>query len=101
MSEATKIRVTQLRGLSHKSEAQRLVLKGLGLRRIGHTVEVRDTPAMRGMVVKVQHLVSVEVLRGEAALFGLRHQNGDGTLKAVPAAAAPKKAAPKKAAAKA
>jgi len=103
MSEATKIRVTQLRGLSHKSEAQRLVLKGLGLRRIGHTVEVRDTPAMRGMVVKVQHLVNVEVLKGEAALFGLRHQNGDGTLKAAPAkaAAAPKKAAPKKAAAKA
>ena len=44
MSEATKICVTQLRGLSHKSEAQRLILKGLGLRRIGHTVELRDTP---------------------------------------------------------
>lgn len=84
MSESTKIRVTQLRGLSHKSEAQRLVLKGLGLRRIGHTVEVRNTAAIRGMVVKVQHLVNVEVLKGEAALFGLRHQNGDGTLKAAP-----------------
>ena len=41
MSDATKIRVTQLRGLSHKSEAQRLCIKGLGLRRIGHTVELR------------------------------------------------------------
>ena len=98
MSEATKIRVTQLRGLSHKSEAQRLVLKGLGLRRIGHTVEVRDTPAMRGMVVKVQHLVNVEVLKGEAALFGLRHRNGDGSLKAAAPAAA--KAPAKKTAAK-
>ena len=81
MAETTKIRVTQLRGLSHRPEAQRLILKGLGLRRIGHTVEVRDTPAIRGMVEKVQHLVTVEVLRGEAALFGLRHKNADGTAK--------------------
>jgi|LauGreDrversion4_2_1035121.scaffolds.fasta_scaffold1560783_1 large subunit ribosomal protein L30 len=81
MSNATKIRVTQLRGLSHKPEAQRLILKGLGLRRIGHTVELRDTPAIRGMVEKVQHLVSVQVLKGEAALFGGRHRNADGTPK--------------------
>jgi large subunit ribosomal protein L30 len=81
MSNATKIRVTQLRGLSHKPEAQRLILKGLGLRRIGHTVELRDTPAIRGMVEKVQHLVSVQVLKGEAALFGGRHRNADGTAK--------------------
>jgi large subunit ribosomal protein L30 len=81
MSNATKIRVTQLRGLSHKPEAQRLILKGLGLRRIGHSVEVRDTPAIRGMVEKVQHLVSVQVLKGEAALFGGRHRNADGTPK--------------------
>jgi large subunit ribosomal protein L30 len=81
MSNATKIRVTQLRGLSHKPESQRLILKGLGLRRIGHTVELRDTPAIRGMVEKVQHLVSVQVLKGEAALFGGRHRNADGTPK--------------------
>lgn len=81
MSEKTKIRVTQLKGLSHKSEAQRLIIKGLGLRRIGHTVEVRDTPAIRGMIVKVHHLVAVEVLKGEAALFGGRHRNADGTPK--------------------
>jgi large subunit ribosomal protein L30 len=82
MSNATKIRVTQLRGLSHKPEAQRLILKGLGLRRIGHTVELRDNPAIRGMIEKVQHLVSVQVLKGEAALFGGRHRNADGTPKA-------------------
>jgi large subunit ribosomal protein L30 len=82
MSNATKIRVTQLRGLSHKPEAQRLILKGLGLRRIGHTVELRDNPAIRGMIEKVQHLVSVQVLKGEAALFGARHRNADGTPKA-------------------
>ena len=81
MADALKIRVTQLKGLSHKPEAQRLILKGLGLRRIGHTVELRDTPAIRGMVVKVQHLVAVEVLKGEAALFGGRHRNADGSPK--------------------
>ena len=92
MADATKIRVTQTKGLSHKPEAQRLILKGLGLRKIGHTVEVRDTPATRGMVEKVQHLVTVEVLKGEAKLFGGRHRNADGTPKASkPAAKAPAK----------
>jgi ribosomal protein L30 len=60
--------------LSHKPNAQRLILKGLGLRKIGHVVEVRDTSAIRGMVEKVQHLVNVEVLKGTAELFGLRHK---------------------------
>ena len=39
---------------------QRVVVKGLGLRRIRHTVELKDTPAMRGMIHKVRHLVTVE-----------------------------------------
>jgi large subunit ribosomal protein L30 len=39
---------------------QRAVVKGLGLRRIRHTVELPDTPATRGMVHKVRHLVVVE-----------------------------------------
>ena len=39
---------------------QLAVVKGLGLRRIRHTVELKDTPATRGMVHKVRHLVSVE-----------------------------------------
>jgi large subunit ribosomal protein L30 len=69
-----QIIVTQRRGLSHKPEAQRLILKGLGLRRIGHTVALRDTPAIRGMIEKVQHLVDVEVRAGEAPLFGVRHK---------------------------
>lgn len=73
MSSDLKITVTQRRGLSHKPEAQRLILKGLGLRRIGHSVTVRDTPAIRGMIIKVQHLVDVEVTKGKAELFGQRH----------------------------
>jgi large subunit ribosomal protein L30 len=74
----TMIVVTQRRGLSHKPEAQRLIIRGLGLRRIGHTVTLRDTPAIRGMIEKVQHLVDVEVRLGEAPLFGSRHRTADG-----------------------
>ena len=74
----TQIFVTQRRGLSHKPEAQRLIIKGLGLRRVGHTVAVRDTPAIRGMIVKVQHLVDVQVKAGEAPLFGSRHRDANG-----------------------
>jgi large subunit ribosomal protein L30 len=36
------------------------VVRGLGLRRIRHTVEVPDTPEMRGMIHKVRHLVTVK-----------------------------------------
>jgi len=36
------------------------VARGLGLRRIRHTVELKDTPATRGMIHKVRHLVEVE-----------------------------------------
>jgi large subunit ribosomal protein L30 len=36
------------------------VVRGLGLRRIGHSVTVVDHPAMRGMIHKVRHLVTVE-----------------------------------------
>jgi large subunit ribosomal protein L30 len=96
----TMIQVTQTRGLSHKPQDQRLTLRGLGLRRVGHTVTVKDTPAIRGMVEKVQHLVDVKVLEGEAPLFGRRHTTPDGKPKAAgQAKAAPKKAPAKKAAA--
>lgn len=78
---STVIKITQRRGLSQKPEAQRLIVKGLGLRRIGHTVTLRDTPAIRGMVEKVQHLVDIEVVKGTAPLFGLRHKNADGSAK--------------------
>ena len=36
------------------------MVRGLGLRRIRHTIEVQDTPEMRGMIHKVRHLVTVE-----------------------------------------
>ncbi len=39
---------------------QGIVVQSMGLRRIGHTVELRDNPATRGMIQKVRHLVTVE-----------------------------------------
>jgi len=39
---------------------QKRTIRALGLRRLGHTVEHGDSPSMRGMIFKVQHLVTVE-----------------------------------------
>ena len=41
----------------NRNQAQ--VVQGMGLRRIGHSVELPDTPATRGMILKVRHLVEV------------------------------------------
>ena len=71
----TKIRVTQIKGLIGQTQRQKQTVAGLGLRRIRHTVELKDTPAIRGMIRKVQHLVEIKVLPGEAELFGKRNQD--------------------------
>jgi large subunit ribosomal protein L30 len=52
------MKVTQLRAALDTK--QHLALRGLGLRRIRHTVSVEDTPSTRGLVLKVRHLVKVE-----------------------------------------
>jgi large subunit ribosomal protein L30 len=38
---------------------QAAVVQGMGLRRIGHSVQLADTPATRGMILKVRHLIEV------------------------------------------
>ncbi len=53
------IRIEQVRSSIGRPGRQREVLRGLGLRRIRHVVEREDTPAVRGMVNKVAHLVRV------------------------------------------
>ena len=58
MSEST-IRIEQYRSPIGYNKRQREVLRGLGLRRIRHVVERADTPAVRGMVKKIPHLVRV------------------------------------------
>ncbi|MBI5494366.1 MAG: 50S ribosomal protein L30 [Deltaproteobacteria bacterium] len=75
MTTSTKIVVKQVRSIICCSERQRLTLKGLGLKRIGHTVELPDTPAIRGMIIKVQHLLDVAVKDGAPKLTGARHRN--------------------------
>ncbi|MHA7817868.1 MAG: 50S ribosomal protein L30 [Pseudohaliea sp.] len=54
------IKVTQVKSIHGRLKAHRDCVHGLGLRRIGHTVEVEDTPAVRGMINKVNYLVRVE-----------------------------------------
>jgi len=53
------IRVTQHKSRNGADKRQRDTLRSLGLRRIGHTVEVSDSPQIRGMLHKVRHLVEV------------------------------------------
>ena len=60
MSDGKKIKVTQVKSVIGYDRRQRATLRGLGLRRMHHTVTLEDTPAVRGMVVKVRHLVRVE-----------------------------------------
>ena len=53
-------KVTQTRSSIGRLKAHKACLAGLGLRKIGHTVEVIDTPENRGMANKVYYMVSVE-----------------------------------------
>ncbi len=53
------IRIEQYRSVNGRPRTQREVLKTLGLRRIRHIVEREDTPAVRGAVQKIPHLVRV------------------------------------------
>ncbi len=53
------MKVTQIKSKNGADKGQLATLESLGLRRIGHTVEVGDTPQARGMVHKVRHLVEV------------------------------------------
>jgi len=57
---AARLKVTQIRSAIGFDDKQELALKGLGLRRIRHTVDVEDTPSVRGLILKVRHLVDVE-----------------------------------------
>ena len=57
---ANKLRVTQVKSGIGRMEKQRRVLRGLGLRGPNTEVLVENTPAVRGMVKKVLHLVQVE-----------------------------------------
>ena len=55
-----KIRVTLVKGTTATKEKHRESVKGLGLKHRQHTVEVEDTPSVRGMINRVSYLVRVE-----------------------------------------
>ncbi len=55
-----RIRVRLVRSPAGRLADHKACVRGLGLRRINHVVEVQDTPAVRGMLRKVSYLVKVE-----------------------------------------
>ena len=60
MAEKKMMRVTLVKSMSGRLVAHKACVRGLGLRRVRHTVEVEDTPCTRGMVNKVNYMVRVE-----------------------------------------
>ena len=57
---ASKLKIKQVRSVIGSPKDQKRTVRALGLKRINDTVEQEDTPAVRGMVFKVKHLVEVE-----------------------------------------
>ena len=60
MSESKTIKVTQIRSVHGRLARHKACVRGLGLRRMHHSVEVQDTPAIRGMINKVSYLLKIE-----------------------------------------
>ena len=55
-----KLRVKWVKSAVGYAQDQKRTIKALGLKRMGQSIEVNDSPAMRGMIIKVRHLVSLE-----------------------------------------
>jgi len=54
------LKVTLKKSMIGRPEKQRQILRGMGLTKLNRTVELKDTPAIRGMVNAVSHMVDVE-----------------------------------------
>ena len=54
-----RIRLKQVRSEIGCNQRQRVTLRGLGIRRLHRVVEVEDTPSVRGMIAKVNHLITL------------------------------------------
>ena len=59
-TDAKKLTITLRKSPIGFNRNQGTIVQGMGLRRIGHSVELLDTEAARGMILKVRHLVTVE-----------------------------------------
>lgn len=55
-----EVKITLVRSSIGKPANQRAVLKGLGLRKMHKTVTLKDTPEIRGMIRKINHMVTIE-----------------------------------------
>lgn len=55
-----KVKVTLVKSVIGTKQSHRATVRGLGLRRLHHTVELQDTPEIRGMINKVSYLVKRE-----------------------------------------
>jgi len=58
-----KLKVKMVRSVIARPEKQKKIIRGLGLKKLNSTVELLDTPEIRGMINKVSHLVSVEEIK--------------------------------------
>ena len=59
-AEGKRVKVTLVKSPIGFNKSQAKVVMGMGLRRIGHSVDLLDTEAARGMILKVRHLVTVD-----------------------------------------
>ena len=59
-AEGKRVKITLVKSTIGFNQAQAKTVQGMGLRRIGHSVELPDNDATRGMILKVRHLVTVE-----------------------------------------
>ena len=57
---AEMLKITLVKSMNGRPEKHRKVLRGMGLTKMHRTVELEDTPSIRGMINKVSHLVKVE-----------------------------------------
>jgi large subunit ribosomal protein L30 len=60
MANASKVKVTLVRSLNGRLDNHKACARGLGLRRMHHTVEVADTPENRGMINKISYMLKIE-----------------------------------------
>lgn len=60
---AGKLSITLVKSIIGRPEKHRKVLRGMGLTRLNKTVQLQDTPAIRGMINKVSHLVKAEAIK--------------------------------------
>ncbi len=60
MSKTKKLKITQVHSTIDRTEKQKRIVRSLGIRKLYHTVEKTDTPQIRGMIKKIEHLLKVE-----------------------------------------